>query len=143
VLRFSDDPALLERLDGLSVSDAEVPDLVLSVCSSFGIESPQLKFHGGRSPYTGATEQPRWLLVAIHGEQKVDHIEDAMAHPLPAFGAIRLGRRSTLMTVAHELGHHVVFSLDPLTTPAHGKQWVRRFDECAGALASQIGLADP
>lgn len=134
VLRFSTNPALLERFDRLAVSEADIPDLVLSVCSSFGVEAPLLKFHARRSPYTGATEQPRWLLVAIHGRQEVDHLEDTMTSPLPAFGAIRLGRTTTLMTLAHELGHHIVFSLDPPSTPPHGKQWVGRFDQCAEAI---------
>jgi hypothetical protein len=38
------------------------------------------------------------------------------------------------MTLAHELGHHLVFSLDPVSTPAHGKRWVARFDESADAI---------
>jgi hypothetical protein len=57
-----------------------------------------------------------------------------MAGPLSVFGAIRLGRTTTLMTLAHELGHHLVFSLDPVSTPAHGKRWVARFDESADAI---------
>jgi hypothetical protein len=134
VQKFSANPILLERLDVLSVSDDDVPDLVLSVCCSFGVEAPQLKFHGGRSPYTGATEPPRWLLVAIHGESKVKQLEREMAGSLSVFGAIRLGRTTTLMTLAHELGHHLVFSLDPVSTPAHGKRWVTRFDESAAAI---------
>jgi hypothetical protein len=134
VQRFSADPALLDVLDGLSVSDGDAPDLVLSVCSAFGVEAPRLKFHARRSPYTGATEQPRWLLAEIHGEPKVRQIERNMLSPFAAFGAIRLGRTTTLMTVAHELGHHLVFSLDPPSTPAHGKRWVHRFDQSAHAI---------
>lgn len=134
VQRFSSDVTLLKRLDGLAVSDADVPDLVLSVCSSFGVEAPRLKFHARRSPYTGATEQPRWLLVVLHGEQKIDRIESGMAGSLAAFGTIRLGRTTTLMTLAHELGHHLVFALDPPATPAHGERWVHRFDQTASAI---------
>lgn len=121
-------------LDGLSVSDAEVRDLVPSVCGSFGVEAPRLRFHARRSPYTGATEQPRWLLVEIHGEPRIRQLESNMRSPFAAFGAIRLGRTTTLMTLAHELGHHLVFSLDPPSTPAHGKRWVQRFDESARAI---------
>lgn len=131
VQRFSDDPLLLEQLDGLAVSDSDAADLVLLVCSSFGIEAPRLKFHSRRSPYTGATEQPRWLLVESHGEQKISEIESGMRAPFSVFGAIRLGRSTTLMTLAHELAHHLVFALDPPATPAHGKRWVQRFDESA------------
>jgi len=134
VQRFSSDVSLLERLDGLAVSDAEVPDLVLSVCSSFGVEAPRVKFHARRSPYTGATEQPRWLLVVLHGERRIERIESGMAGSLAAFGTIRLGRTTTLMTLAHELGHHLVFALDPPATPAHGKRWVGRFDQAAHAI---------
>lgn len=122
---------MLQKLDGLAVSDTEVPDLVLAVCSSFAVEAPHLKFHARRSPYTGATTQPRWLLVDLHGEQRIDAIEGDMRSPLAPFGAIRLGRTTTLMTLAHELGHHLVFSLDPSSTPAHGKTWVGRFDASA------------
>ncbi len=134
VQRFSADLALLEYLDGLSVSDVEVPDIVLAVCSSFGLEAPMLKFHGKRSPYTGATEQPRALLVALHGDREVVDLERSMSGGLPAYGAIRLGRTTTLMTLAHELGHHAVFGLDSPRTPAHGKRWVQRFDESAAAI---------
>jgi hypothetical protein len=134
VQRFSDDPLLLEQLDGLAVSDSDVADLVLSVCSSFGVEAPRLKFHARRSPYTGATEQPRWLLVESHGEQRIDEIESGMRTPFALYGSIRLGRRTTLMTLAHELAHHLVFALDPSATPAHGKRWVQRFDESARAI---------
>jgi len=134
VQRFSDDPLLLEQLDGLAVSDSEAADLVLLVCSSFGVEAPRLKFHARRSPYTGATEQPRWMLVENHGEQKVNEIESGMRTPFAVFGTIRLGRTTTLMTLAHELAHHLVFALEPPATPAHGKRWVRRFDESAQAI---------
>jgi hypothetical protein len=138
VQTFSVDPELLGSLDGLSVSEIEVRDLVPSVCDFFGVEAPRLKFHALRSPYTGATEQPRWLLVKIHGETRIRQVESGMASPFPVFGAIRLGRTTTLMTLAHELGHHLVFSLDPPSTPAHGKQWVQRFDESASAIQEQL-----
>lgn len=138
VQRFSADSELLGMLDGLAVSDADAPDLVLSVCSSFGVEAPRLKFHARRSPYTGATEQPRWLLADVHGESKILRIESGMASPFDAFGVIRLGRTTTLMTLAHELGHHLVFSLDPPSTPAHGKRWVLRFDQSAAAIQTLL-----
>ena len=59
---------------------------------------------------------------------------------LPPTGAIRLGRSTTLMTVAHELGHHLVFHLDPARTPSHGNRWVERFDDAAAVIS---GLIDP
>lgn len=131
VQRFSRDAPLLSKLDGLSVSDTEVPDIVLEVCSSLGVEAPKLKFHARRSPYTGATEQPRWLLVEMYGRDRIEELERSMRAPYAPFGAIRLGRTTTLMTVAHELGHHLVFALDPPSTPAHGRVWVGRFDDAA------------
>ena len=135
VQRFSRDAELLSRLDGLSVSDAQVPDIVLEVCSSLGVEAPKLKFHAQRSPYTGATEQPRWLLVDTHGQGHIEELERGMRTPFAPFGAIRLGRTTTLMTVAHEVGHHLVFALDPPSTPAHGRVWVGRFDDAALRIA--------
>jgi hypothetical protein len=131
VQRFSVDLELLELLDGLAVSDAEAHHVVDAVCSALGVESPRLRFHARRSPYTGATEQPRWWLIDFYGEDRIRKVEERSRKPLPRSGAIRLGRRTTLMTVAHELGHHLVFALDPTATPAHGKRWVRRFDQAA------------
>lgn len=93
-----------------------------------------MRFHARRSPYTGATEQPRWLLVELHGIEDVRRIEERRGSSLPLKGAIRLGRVTTLMTVAHELGHHLVFCLDRPRTPGHGKRWVQRFDEAARAI---------
>lgn len=74
------------------------------------------------------------MLVESHGEQKINQIESGMRSPFALFGAIRLGRTTTLMTLAHELAHHLVFALDPAATPAHGKRWVQRFDESARAI---------
>ena len=74
------------------------------------------------------------MLVDNHGESAIRRIESGMRVPFAAFGVIRLGRMTTLMTLAHELGHHMVFALDPTLTPAHGKRWVQRFDESAGAI---------
>ncbi len=140
VQRFSRDAVLLSTLDGLSVSDTEVPDIVLEVCSMLGVEAPKLKFHAKRSPYTGATEQPRWLLVDAHGRDRIEELERTMRAPFAPFGAIRLGRTTTLMTVAHELGHHLVFSLEPSSTPGHGRVWVGRFDDAALRMGRIVGL---
>ena len=49
-------------------------------------------------------------------------------------GAIRLGRTTTLMTLAHELGHHLVNWLDPESTASHGNVWVHRFDQAAEVI---------
>jgi hypothetical protein len=131
VQQFSVDPELLEVLDGLAISDVEAHNVVDTICVAMGVESPRLRFHARRSPYTGATEQPRWLLVESHGEDRIRDIEQDSHRAFPQHGAIRLGRTTTLMTVAHELGHHLVFVLDPLATPPHGRRWVHRFDQAA------------
>jgi hypothetical protein len=138
VRRFSRDYALLERLDGLAVGDAEATRLIEEVCWASGVEVPKLKFHARRSMYTGATEQPRATWIALHGEDDVWRHERATGKRFPLFGAIRLGRLATLMTVAHELGHHLVFALEPARTPAHGKVWIGRFDDAAAMIGAAI-----
>ena len=65
-------------------------------------------------------------------------MENRMRTPFALFGAIRLGRTTTLMTLAHELAHHLVFALDPSATPAHGRRWVQRFDESAQAIRALL-----
>ena len=138
VKQFSVDPEMLELLDGLAVSDDEVHRIVEEVCSAVGVDEPLLRFHARRSPYTGATEQPRWWLIDSYGEGRIREIEQDTKKLLPQHGAIRFGRTTTLMTVAHELGHHLVFGLDPLATPAHGKRWVHRFDQAAEKIRGLI-----
>lgn len=140
VERFSADAALLDRLDRLAVSDEEALFIVEAACSDASVPPPRLRFHARRSPYTGATEHPRWWLAEYHGEAWVVSIEQQSGKALPQDGAIRLGRTTTLMTVAHELGHHFVFALDPVSTPAHGKKWVARFDQAADAIRSMLPL---
>lgn len=88
--------------------------------------------------FTGATERPRFVWVDELGEREVLRREANGWGALPVSGAIRLGRSTTMMTIAHELGHHVVFFRDPLNTPAHGKVWVARFDEAAQTLESFV-----
>lgn len=134
VNRFSLEAVLLTELDGLAVDDHQARYVVEAVCGDFSVEVPRMRFHARRSPYTGATEQPRWLLVELHGIEDVRRIEERRGSSLPLKGAIRLGRVTTLMTVAHELGHHLVFCLDRPRTPGHGKRWVQRFDEAARAI---------
>jgi len=52
---------------------------------------------------------------------------------------IRLGDPTSLGTIAHELGHHLVHVLDPARTPDHGKRWVQRFDQAANAMVALVG----
>ncbi|MCL1594380.1 MAG: hypothetical protein M3132_08525 [Actinomycetia bacterium] len=138
VRQFSRDYALLERLDGLAIDAPAATGLIEEICWSVAVESPRLKFHARRSPYTGATEHPRAYWVAELGEAEVQAQEHLRGKALAPFGAIRLGRRCTLMTIAHELGHHIVFALDPHNTPAHGKIWIGRFDNAAQAINTRL-----
>lgn len=138
VQRFSQNYSLLLHLDGLAVDDRAAASLVEEICWHAGVESPKLKFHKRRSRYTGATEQPRFLWVSSFGEEDVRQREQTTGRRIPPFGAIRLGRQSTLMTIAHELGHHFVFALEAPATPAHGKIWIGRFDEAASAISTHL-----
>jgi hypothetical protein len=38
------------------------------------------------------------------------------------------------MTLAHELGHHLVNWLDPESTASHGNVWVHRFDQAGEVI---------
>ncbi len=138
VRQFSRDHLLLERLDTLVVDDYQARAIVVSSCDLLGVDAPRLKFHGRRSMYTGATERPRSVWVDLLGEDEVARRELRGWGTVTLNGVIRLGRRTTLMTIAHELGHHTLFCLDPSGTPAHGKRWVARFDDAAAAVAAVV-----
>ncbi|HSJ70148.1 MAG TPA: hypothetical protein VLA29_00695 [Acidimicrobiia bacterium] len=132
VRSVSVDYDLLRRLDHLIVDDRGARQLVELVCSTVGTPTPLLRFHARRSPFTGATEAPRWLAMEIATRRGRE--PGAAYRAIPEHGAIRLGRRTTLMTVAHELGHHMVHHLDKPGTPAHGHRWVERFDQAAAVI---------
>jgi hypothetical protein len=131
VIQFSSGADRLLKLDEIAVDDASAEEIVADLCRESGVPEPKLKFHARRSPYTGACERPRSGWVDILGEAEVVSRERNGWGILPPDGAIRLGRTTTLMTLAHELGHHLVFHLEPPSTPAHGRVWVGRFDEAA------------
>lgn len=131
VLQFSSNPDMVLLLDEVAVDDVSAQEIVTDLCRETGVPEPRLKFHARRSPYTGACERPRSGWVDILGEAEVARREMNGWGELPPDGAIRLGRQTTLMTLAHELGHHLVFHLEPPSTPAHGRVWVARFDEAA------------
>lgn len=138
VVRFSRDVALLDRLDQLAITDHGVPALVGAASELLGVEPPRLRFHARRSPYTGACERPRSMWVQLLGEEELAWREQNGWGRVPDQGAIRLGRTTTLMTLAHELAHHVSFELDPASTPAHGRVWVGRFDQAAAAIRGLV-----
>lgn len=138
VVQFSKNSDLLMDLDCVGLVATSVETFVALVCADFGIPLPTLKFHSRRSPYTGACERPRSSWVELLGESKVASNEANGWGVLPVDGAIRLGRSTTAMTLAHELAHHAVFHLDPPTTPAHGRIWVLRFDQAGFLVADQL-----
>ncbi len=138
---MSIDVELLRRLDLIVVDEAGATFATKRVCEEFEVPMPRLRFHARRSMFTGATEAPRFLWVTRLGEDEVTRREAGAWGPLPPNGAIRLGRKATLMTVAHELGHHLVHHMDPLTTPDHGSRWIERFDQAAAVIASGVTVA--
>ena len=139
VLQFSRDPERILDLDSWAGDAESVSILTSELCAYFDVPVPQLKFNARRSPYTGACERPRHVWVSLLGEEELAHREQNGWGRVAESGAIRFGRVATLMTVAHEVGHHVVFHLDPPRTPAHGRVWVARFDEVAAVLMRRIG----
>lgn len=136
--RQSVDPLRLHRLDRLIVEEGDAAAVVRHVCTSFSVPQPKLRFHARRSRFTGATERPRHVWIALLGEPELARREANGWGVVLDSGTIRLGRTSSLMTIAHELGHHLVFWTDPPTTAAHGNVWVRRFDDAAGAIEDLV-----
>jgi hypothetical protein len=130
-------------LDAICAGEFAVAAIVDFACKDFGVPEPRLKFHANRSPYTGACERPREVWVTLLGESVVARREREGWGVLPPTGAIRLGRTTTLMTLAHELGHHAVFHLDDPKTPAHGRRWVLRFDQAASMVVERMTMFDP
>lgn len=140
VRRVSRDYALLRRLDHLLVDSDGATRLVEIVCDETETPMPRLRFHARRSPFTGMTEAPRWVVRAMQRQRGANPIPDLSR--VPEQGAIRLGRSTTLMTVAHELGHHLVHYHEPVGTPDHGNRWVHRFDQAAGIVHDVVD-SDP
>lgn len=138
VLQFSRNPERILDLDSWAGDAESIEMLTLDLCSAFGVPIPRLKFHARRSPYTGACERPRHSWVDLLGEEELEFREQNGWGVVPETGAIRFGRIATLMTVAHEIGHHLVFHLDVSSTPAHGRVWVSRFDDAALAIVKRI-----
>jgi hypothetical protein len=138
VSRVSADPHRLRTLDLLVVDEDDATLVVGAICERFDVPVPRLKFHARRSPFTGATERPRSSWVARLGDDEVSRRESNGWGSLPIDGAVRLGRSATLMTIAHEMAHHLVFHLDPPSTADHGNVWVARFDDCAAVIGEML-----
>lgn len=140
VVRVSSNYARLRKLDHLLVGEDDARLVVAVVCDTMSVPIPRLKFHARRSPFTGACEAPRGRVA--DGLTVVGEITTSGGTSRSEQGAIRLGRSVTLMTLAHELGHHIVNHLDHPRTPSHGKVWVGRFDEAATVI-DRLVSTDP
>lgn len=132
VRKVSSDYERLLSLDHLVVEHEDASAIVAFVCRWVNVPMPKMKYHARRSPFTGITERPRTRVIADAHTRGIPVPSDV--EMLSAEGAIRLGRSVTLMTLSHELGHHIVHHCDPLDTPAHGNLWVHRFDQAAAVV---------
>ena len=142
VRTFSRDYDLITRLgDRYAVESDETTGLVRHVAARFGVAEPGLRFNRRRRPDTGQCWAPRRIASDLYGEERIVAWEDHYRRPYPSDGEIRLGATTTLRTLGHELGHHLVHLLEPLRTPAHGKVWVGRFDDAMEAIANQVRTA--
>lgn len=141
VRTFSRNYTLITEVgDGYVVESGEARELVSMVSERFGVAEPNLAFNGRRRPDTGQCWAPRWLAVQQHGETRIRAWEQHYGRSYPVNGQIRLGTTTSLRTLAHELGHHLVHALEPVRTPAHGKVWVGRFDDAMELVAERVGV---
>jgi len=136
VRSVSSDFERLRRLDHLLVDEEGAAAAISAICTTFGVPEPQLKFHSRRSPFTGATEAPRGVLLELARRRGIE--PEHGYRGVPVNGAVRLGRTSSLMTIAHEVGHHLVFHLEPASTATHGNVWVGRFDHAASVITPLV-----
>jgi hypothetical protein len=142
VRTFSRDYELIIGVgDRYVVEAAEVRDLVGHASATFGIPEPDLVFNSRRRSDTGQCWAPRSLAVQTYGEDRVAAWERHHRRSYPAGGQIRLGTMTTVRTLSHEFGHHLVHMLEPTRTPAHGKVWVARFDDAIECIASHLGVS--
>ncbi len=137
--RFSANPMLIVRLRTLGADRSTARALIDEVARRAGAPTPGATFHRGRGAHTGYCRQPRARAVEMSSERYVKAWEDQRG-PWPDHGMIRLGDPSSLGTIAHELGHHLVNVFEPVSTASHGKVWVARFDEAAAHVAEAVGV---
>jgi hypothetical protein len=142
VRTFSRNYTLITGLgDRYVVESGEARELVSMVSARFCVAEPDLAFNRRRRPDTGQCWTPRWLAVEQHGESRIHAWEQHYRRSYPENGQIRLGSVTSLRTLAHELGHHLVHALEPVRTPAHGRVWVGRFDDAMELIAERVGVA--
>ncbi len=144
IRRFSGEPDLILRLRRCGVDRRNADHIIRLLADGAGVDVPESTFHRGRGPHTGYCMPPRNVVAATAGESWLATWETERSRRWPVPGSIRLGEPTALATIGHEFAHHLVHVLDPVSTPAHGKRWVERFDAAAASITSVIGstLAD-
>lgn len=140
VRRFTRDAQAIDSLINRGVEPPEVGSAVRYLADTHDVMVPEVTFHGRRGAHTGYCMAPRPVIVARTGEGPVQQWEREKSRQWPDTGMIRLGNPTSLATVAHELGHHLVNVLHPPKTPVHGKVWVARFDEAAATIGDLFGV---
>lgn len=138
IRRFSREPDLIFGLRRHGVERAGAEHLLGLLAQSMGVDVPESAFHRGRGPHTGYCMPPRKVVSATAGDAWLATWEATRRRPWPGPGLIRLGEPTALATIAHEFAHHAVHLLDPVSTPAHGKRWIERFDGAAVSILSAI-----
>ena len=129
---------IIEFGDRYAIDAHDAEGIVERVAGSFDVPVPDLAFNSRRRPDTGQCWAPRWHAVMTNGEERIAAWEMHHNKPYPENGRLRLGTTTMLRTLAHELGHHLVHTLEPVRTPGHGKVWVGRFDDAMEAVVSDI-----
>ena len=140
VRSFSRDYSLIADFGASSVvTGRDGAQLVAAIATEFNVPAPDVATNARRLPDTGQCSPPRWHAIETIGARGITEWERRKRRPYPEHGEIRLGTTTTLRTIAHEMGHHLVHCLDPFPTPGHGKVWVGRFDDAMGAIVKHLG----
>lgn len=126
----SSNPDLLLRLRTIRTDRDGAIAITEGACGLLGVAVPRLRTHARRRPETGHTRPPARITEGLAVDPR----------RYPPEGHIQLSATPTLGVIAHELGHHLVFHLDPPSTPAHGYRWVDRYDQAAAVVAGLCGL---
>jgi hypothetical protein len=135
VRRHSRQLSVITELRRNAVPRATCTWLVSQVCADLDVPGPEVTFHRGRGPHTGYCQMPRQRAIERADTASVESWEISRSRDWPQFGMLRFGDPTSLGTVAHELGHHLVNHCEPATTTPHGKRWVHWFDVAAGQVA--------
>ena len=126
--------------DRYAVEADEATVLVSLVVERLGVVAPDLKFNRRRRLDTGQCWAPRTHAIEANGEERILAWEQHYRRRYPVNGEIRIGATTTMRTLAHELGHHLVHLLEPVRTPAHGKVWVGRFDDAMELMTGMVRI---